>query len=266
MPGNYRTFSHTRSGCGVRSAPTGEQLLCWGDPNPEYSPFLAKPPISAESIVKIDQWHPNVCALMKDGSAVCWGERNSQEAGPFIDLSVGGATSCGLKADGRVACFPGIGTPPYDDNVAATPRFAPTPTKRFSRVDDAAVIERLGMKGASHPPFRGPFGPTDDSVLGFREETIVLAVPNGDGFGFHTLSTFAPYINAVMFVNADADPHMEAVVIAEHTCKGPQMETRLCSWTTLLDWNGTALAEHPEAPSALMNASTAAEVRAILKR
>jgi hypothetical protein len=52
------------------------------------------------------------CALrLEDGAAVCWGEpvedfgQLTPPGGGFVQLALGATTACGLRPDGRIACW-----------------------------------------------------------------------------------------------------------------------------------------------------------------
>jgi hypothetical protein len=78
---------------------------------------LAHNTASAVRTITYDSAAPSVssgayhtCGLKADGTVACWGDNDygqapASVAGPFTQVSAGGAHTCGLKADGTVACW-----------------------------------------------------------------------------------------------------------------------------------------------------------------
>lgn len=68
----------------------------------------------------------NTCAVMTDGSAVCWGSnalgQSTPPAGEYLQVSASMQHACGLLVDGTVACW------------GANDRTGPTPTGTFTQV------------------------------------------------------------------------------------------------------------------------------------
>lgn len=98
--------------CGVRA---GGEIECWGD---DYG----EPP--AGRFVRVDVWEyagrGNGCAVAVDASVTCWTTYHTEVNAPayrqdygqadappgsFVDVSVAGRFSCGLKADGSAVCW-----------------------------------------------------------------------------------------------------------------------------------------------------------------
>ena len=119
--------------CGLRPDHTPR---CWGDPARRYKdhwPQILDPPRGEFLKVQTGRWH--ACGLRSDGKIECWGNSNvsGQEwaielthtynkagiypeklrtNGPqhYIDLSVGGTHTCGLRSDRDIECWGNTGT------------------------------------------------------------------------------------------------------------------------------------------------------------
>lgn len=67
----------------------------------------ALPTFGSETILNAGDYHS--CGLKADGSVACWGNNASGQAtaqsGPFTQISAGSFHTCGLKPDGSVACW-----------------------------------------------------------------------------------------------------------------------------------------------------------------
>jgi hypothetical protein len=100
--------------CGIRSNGT---VFCTGENNWGQS----MPPAGIFTQVSLGQFH--TCGLKSDGTIACWGAgtintgtypdpgsypefgQSMPPAGIFTEVSAGGLFTCGLKSDGRVACW-----------------------------------------------------------------------------------------------------------------------------------------------------------------
>lgn len=91
--------------CGI---PEGGGLGCAGEDAGD--PVLA-------SVTSVSCSKSRCCGLTDFGDIQCWGEvQISFEADtPFVDVSLGGNTVCGLGADGSVTCYGDLPSPPNND-------------------------------------------------------------------------------------------------------------------------------------------------------
>ena len=70
----------------------------------------------------------STCGLRADGAVTCWGDNSYGESAPapgaFTQISAGGIHACGLRADGTAAC--------WGDNSSGQSNPAPGPFTRIS--------------------------------------------------------------------------------------------------------------------------------------
>ena len=127
-----------RHTCGVR---TDEEVVCWG-----YDRFgqaggepaaiteagqtitnLGEP----ESVVKtggeftsVSAGRTHTCGVRANGSVACWGTnevgRSEPPEGQFTSVSAGSSATCGVRTDGAVACWGGLRPPPEGEFISVS--------------------------------------------------------------------------------------------------------------------------------------------------
>jgi cysteine-rich repeat protein len=130
----FTQISTYSTSCGLQ--PNGN-VKCWG------TPTLPNPPPGPFTQISIGDSH--ACGLREDGSVECWGQTCSirtapypysypyfscedfsgprtPPAGVFTQISAGGMTTCGLRANGRIECWGGDDT--FGQKVAPAETFA----------------------------------------------------------------------------------------------------------------------------------------------
>ena len=161
-------FSHLSIGrqhtCGLRSS---SSVYCWGgnshgqigDTNTSTANRTVPTDIGASDFISVEAGEYHSCGLKVNGQALCWGKGESGQRGDdttmpawlptpvqqsamvlgeeFTTISLGGAHSCGLKADGRSYCW---GKNFYGQlglmNTEDRPQPAPiSPLLKFSEID-----------------------------------------------------------------------------------------------------------------------------------
>jgi alpha-tubulin suppressor-like RCC1 family protein len=119
------------------------KVLCWGTNSDGQlgigdEPFATTPtaPVGLEEgVVAIYTSDWNTCALLEEGTALCWGENRNGQLGdgtqenrneptpvtvieePIIDLAMGNSHTCALLEDGVARCWGSIAVEPVDGGV-----------------------------------------------------------------------------------------------------------------------------------------------------
>ncbi len=96
----------------------GSQVWCWGYTNGHTYPgnydIGVAGRLNIEPVLDIDANDLNVCALLESGSIQCFGSEGYGQVrtveGPFVSMSVGQVTVCGLKADSSRTCWGYLGS------------------------------------------------------------------------------------------------------------------------------------------------------------
>jgi len=105
-PGPYRTLTagsfHT---CGVLAG--SGRVECWGQ---DGDGQVSVPESLRERVFRsVTGGEAHTCGLLEDGTAVCWGRNDSDQATPpagsFMQIDAGASHTCGLRADGAVTCW-----------------------------------------------------------------------------------------------------------------------------------------------------------------
>ena len=154
----YGSFSSVSAGfghtCGVRA---DGSVACWGgeevvevprdlptfvkdirrgDSIPRYS-GESSPPSGSFSSVTAGGNH--TCGVRADGSVACWGDNRGGQSRPpsgsFSSVSAGGSHTCGVRADGSVVCW----------GINFADQFWPKLSGSFSAVS-AGLMHTCGLK------------------------------------------------------------------------------------------------------------------------
>lgn len=156
----------------------------------------------------------------------------------------------------------------------ASTRVPPNKPRRYAPLSDeevkTLVTPRLAGEAIAHPPFRGPFGPAQDTVV------VITKLENGDFGGFVLVSKGAATerrdlpilqeswpgesVEALGFVpECDGDSVDELVVISKH--RSASASTTVA---TVIDYDGYVFTRQRDVERLTAKAKTIAEVRETL--
>ena len=113
--------------------------------------------VSTEVFTSVSAGTFRTCGVKADGTIACWGSNHygqyTPPEGEFISVSVGYAHNCGLKSDGSVACW---GIDHYGQSTPAEGRFSYISVGHYHtcglRTDGAVVCWGSDENGESSPP------------------------------------------------------------------------------------------------------------------
>ena len=120
-------------------------VACAQAPSPERSPLEA---MADEWFTTISAGYEHTCGVRADGSVACWGRAEGGQAlppeGKFAYVSGGYRHTCGVRADSSVACWG------WNQDGQTTP-----PEGEFASVN-AGVSHTCGVRGRQLRRLLGP--------------------------------------------------------------------------------------------------------------
>lgn len=173
-----------------------------------------------------------LCAV-QDGRPTC----GEPPPGSFVAAAFGGGAGCALTAEGRVTCW-GAMPPdrvPYDDGT-------PAPTGQAGAGAFVPVRDGSLVREKDDQLFRGPFGPTADTVSGIAGHDALIAIPVDGGLDVRVLRLELDAVDAVAYVDLEGDGALEMLVIGRRV--GHWTPAGVDRWDPanhLVAWTGSAL-------------------------